>query len=169
MQNYETELIDLVDKHDHVVKTCFRSTFNDHPNLFMRIVLCFIADQQGRLCIMRRSSLKKKWADCWAIPGGAVQSGETYGQAVEREVIEEINVIMPHFQNRFLGQVQPMDIHDSYMRMVYEIKINHIEITLNTDDFSEYRWLTPAQIVELEMKDQLCPDLIYLVKKFYVS
>lgn len=168
MQSYETELIDLVNEQDQVVKTCFRSSFKEHPGLFMRIVVCFVVSDQGKLCIMRRSSHKEHWPNCWTIPGGAVQSGETYDQAMVRELEEEVNLTFNDLDNRSLEHLAPVAAHGPYHKRAYEVKVNSPFITLNTDDFSEYQWLTPEQTVALDGKEPMMPDLIYLVKKFYL-
>ncbi len=167
MQSYETELIDLVNEQDQVIKTSMRSLFSDNPDLFMRIVICFIVNDDGKMCIMRRSSDKAHWANCWAIPGGAVQSGETYDQAMGRELEEEVNLNIESFENRCLGYVEPIKEHGPYHKKVYEVKVNSPIILLNVDDFSEYQWLTPQEIVALKDKESMCPDLVYLIKKFY--
>jgi mutator protein MutT len=168
MQSYETELIDLVDERDQVVNTCFRASVDNYPYLFMRIVVCFIVDEQGRLCIMRRSADKACWPNCWAIPGGAVQSGETYEQAMIRELDEEVNLSFNSLSNRLLEHVAPIAEHGPYHKKVFEVIVNSSIISLNMDDFSEYRWLASEQIIALEGKEPMCPDLIYLVKKFYI-
>lgn len=51
-----------------------------------------ILNEDGKLLIARRSLAAKNERGKWEIPGGAVEFGETFAQALKREVKEELDV-----------------------------------------------------------------------------
>jgi 8-oxo-dGTP diphosphatase len=52
-------------------------------------VRALITDEQGRLLLIQRSKESKFFGGLWEVPGGKVELGETFGQALVREVKEE--------------------------------------------------------------------------------
>lgn len=48
-----------------------------------------IVDDQGRIFVTRRSPDRRLFPNCWDIVGGHVEPGETFEQAMRREVAEE--------------------------------------------------------------------------------
>jgi len=52
-------------------------------------VRALIRDEQGKLLLIRRSPNSKFFAGLWEVPGGKVEVGETFDQALIREVREE--------------------------------------------------------------------------------
>src|SRR3954464_11153089 len=57
------------------------------PNSLVPSVNVAVADDQGRLLVIRRSD-----NDNWALPGGAMDCGETITQAAVRETKEETGI-----------------------------------------------------------------------------
>jgi len=51
-----------------------------------------IFDKQGRLFLTLRGSAAKNERGKWEIPGGAVEFGETFEQAIKREIKEELDI-----------------------------------------------------------------------------
>jgi 8-oxo-dGTP diphosphatase len=52
-------------------------------------VRAVILDDQGRCLLLRRSGLSKHFAEKWEWPGGKVDEGEAFDEALRREVLEE--------------------------------------------------------------------------------
>lgn len=62
-------------------------------NLRHRSVAIAVLGSDGRLLVHRRSTTKDVWPGMWDIcAGGVVASGETYAQAAERELAEELGI-----------------------------------------------------------------------------
>ncbi|MDH5532836.1 MAG: NUDIX domain-containing protein [Candidatus Pacebacteria bacterium] len=60
---------------------------------FNRInVAALIVDENSRFLICKRSKNKKFLPGIWHFPGGKVEKGESNIQALQRELIEEINI-----------------------------------------------------------------------------
>ncbi len=57
------------------------------PNAIVPAVTAVVSDEEGRLLMIRRVD-----NDLWALPGGAVEIGESVSSAVVREVHEETGI-----------------------------------------------------------------------------
>lgn len=65
----------------------YRSPDAPAANSIVVAVTAFVRDETGRLLLIRRTD-----NDLYAIPGGALELGETLTQTVQREVVEETGV-----------------------------------------------------------------------------
>ena len=59
-----------------------------HPP-FELSVKSVILDLQGRCLLVRRSPANRSWVGCWEWPGGKVEPGESFTDALAREADEE--------------------------------------------------------------------------------
>jgi ADP-ribose pyrophosphatase YjhB (NUDIX family) len=65
----------------------YRSSDAPAANSIVVAVTAFIQDETGRLLLIRRTD-----NDLYAIPGGALELGESLTQTVQREVMEETGI-----------------------------------------------------------------------------
>lgn len=144
----QDELLDLVDKNDHVIGTILRSQLrNKKRNGFLRASEAFIINSRGKVWIPRRQSNKR------IAPGGLdysmgehVKSGEDYIQACIRGFREELNIKITEVDVEFTGKFKPIENLD-YFRCLYIYK-SDIVPRYNPKDFSEYYWLTPKELLK---------------------
>lgn len=98
----EQELLDIVDSNDKVIG---RDTKENKfiKGLITRNVAIFILDHNKRLLIAKRSSNKKSFPNRYDLAAcGNVKAGETYKEAAEREVSEELGI---KCNLKFLGKI----------------------------------------------------------------
>lgn len=107
------------------------------------IVVAVISDKNGRLLIARRPE-SAMLGGLWEFPGGKVEQGESFDEALHREISEELG------------------IHISINRefMVLKHAYSHFKITLHAflcaqtggtpepRSSSEIRWVSPMQLAE---------------------
>ncbi len=92
MTDNQEEMFDVVDKNDRVIRTATRGEVHKNPALVHRSIgiLVFRGDQ---LYLHKRSDGKDVLPGTWTCSvTGHVDSGETYDQAAERELREELGV-----------------------------------------------------------------------------
>ena len=103
----------------------------------------------GRALIVQRGSEPRKWE--WTVPGGLLELGETLRAAVEREVLEETNLIVK------AGEV--LDVFDSIYpdaegRTEYHYVLIDFLCELLSDpadlkpasDISDARWIAESEV-----------------------
>jgi len=91
----QDHLIDIVDKRDRVIG---RATKEEkfQKELISRNVVAFIKNIKGELIIVKRSPHKRSWPNRLDLATcGNVNVGESYRQAIKREIKEEIGIDCP--------------------------------------------------------------------------
>lgn len=163
------EWLDLVDENDQVIGKKLRAEVYAEGLLNYRVINVFVVNSAGKLWIPRRAAHKALFPlglDVSA--GGHVESGETYDESFAREVQEELNIDVSKTPYRVLGHMTPKDGVHGYER-VYEIQQEEAP-AYNPDDFIEYFWLTPAELIaRIEGGEKAKGDLPKLVKRFYLN
>jgi isopentenyldiphosphate isomerase len=166
----DEELLDLVDAHDNVIRTINRGqTGDDLHEGFLRSSDAFIKNSDGQLWVPRRQKHKK------IAPGGLdysvsghVGAGQTYKEALFREAKEELNLKISPKSVKFIKKFAPGGAEKHYFRSFFIIGYDEVP-PYNTDDFSQYYWLTPQEFLNRlqngePAKRSLAETVAYLIK-----
>jgi len=165
---HQDELLDIVDATDAVIGQNWRSVLYQEGACNFRVVNAFLKNSAGRLWIPRRSVKKRIFPLCLDMSmGGHVSSGESYEDAFTRELMEELNIYVRQIEHRVLGKLSPYQHGVSAFMIVYEM-CSDMTPEYNTDDFCEFFWMTPQEVLAaLEKGDKAKDDLARLVRIFY--
>ena len=88
----DDELVDLVDADDYVLGTITRAEMR-RSDAWHRAVYVMVQDSAGRVLLQQRSFDKDMAPGAWDIgAGGVVAAGESYDDAAQRELAEELGV-----------------------------------------------------------------------------
>lgn len=110
-----------------------------------------IRNQNGDILFVRRSSNRGVVSN-WDLPGGLVEDGESDEQALGREILEELSI--GAVVGRKVGEWsfhRPLDGKRVEVTN-YEAELESTEFKLS-DEHDESKWVPPAQIQELQVKD----------------
>lgn len=167
-QTPQDEYLDIVDENDTVIGKQLRSEAYAHNRSNFRVVNVLLINPEGKLWIPRRAANKRIFPLALDMSmGGHVEHGETYAQALERELSEELNLKLNETNYRFLGDLSPSKNNTSAFMKVYEIAVKETP-KYNPTDFIEYYWLTPQELLnKLANGDRSKEDLPKIVKAFY--
>lgn len=105
---------------------------------------CFVWVNDEFLVLFRRKD------GTWGIPGGKVEEDETYEKAAWRELFEETGIRkVSHHTFRNLGTHEVYDCSGGeWLYMVFELRFSlYPKVTLEQEKHSEYRWISPRQLV----------------------
>jgi len=157
----EQELLDIVNDKDNVIG---QDTKNNKfiKGLISRNVAIFILDNDGKLLITKRSSHKKSFPNRYDLAAcGNVKASESYREAAEREVIEELSIKCNlKFLGKIFNEFKENDIKIKYFTGIF---LGHFsgEVKLS-DELVELKRLTSKEIEGLinENKDLFTPGFV---------
>jgi ADP-ribose pyrophosphatase len=123
-----------------------RREFPDQPVVGVGAVVI----REGKILLVKRGIAPSK--GLWAIPGGALELGETLQQAAEREILEETGLTIrahePVYAFDFFERT-----HDGRVRfhfVIVDVWADYISGDVQgADDALEARWLAPADLADL--------------------
>lgn len=103
--------------------------------------------RDGRALVVKRAEHEKAFPGLWAFPGGKVEHGESAEAALAREIEEETGLRMRGC-GTFLGIFK---FTRSDLRPVVGVRFSVVadgDVRIS-EDFTEYRWVTPEELAEL--------------------
>ena len=88
---------------------------------------------------------------CWTIPVGKAESGETYLEAITRELKEELNLNVQSGRLRLEKEQYCEGVGATVLHVVYDIEVSNLEelTNLEPEKHREVRWMS---IGELKLK-----------------
>ena len=101
----------------------------------------------------------------FTIVGGHVSADEDYETAFIRQTQEELNIDITKVHYKRVARLTPRENRTSAFMWVY-ILYSDIAPTYNENDFVEYYWLTPDELLErLDGHDIGKSDLLPIIKE----
>lgn len=122
-----------------------------HQLVMLPSVSVIVVDDQARFLLVRHTGD----SDSWAVPGGAVEIGESPAQAAVREIREETGVhIGPPRLLEVLGGpdyevTYPNGDQVAYVTTVYRADVAGGAPAPDQDEISELGWFAPAELPDL--------------------
>ena len=157
------ELLDIVNEKDEVIGQEYRSEVY-RKKLNFRAIHAFLVNSKKEVWIPRRSPGKKLFPLCLdASVGGHVSAGESYLQAFERELFEELNIVLSDVTYSFLEKVTPGTHKVACFANVYVIYTD-VTPNYNPADFIEANWRNISDIFKaIESGEKVKGDLPALI------
>jgi isopentenyldiphosphate isomerase len=142
----DDELLDVVNENDEIIGSEYRSKIYAIGKPNFRVINAFVMNDDNQVWVPRRSPSKKLYPLCLdASVGGHVKSGETYQQAFERELEEELNIKAIDVQHSLIAYLHPQKDNVSAHMNVYRIRYNQTP-DYNKDDFIDSFWISIAEL-----------------------
>ncbi|MBF0777811.1 8-oxo-dGTP diphosphatase [Streptococcus cuniculi] len=118
--------------------------------------MCLIEDSKGRVVVQRRDPALYRWSGL-AFPGGHIEAGENFHDAVVREVEEETGLTIEHPQ---LVGIKHWPDKEGHRYIVFLYKVTTFSGQLRSSDEGEVFWLPKSDLPLLE----LAYDLLEVLK-----
>jgi ADP-ribose pyrophosphatase YjhB (NUDIX family) len=140
------------------------------------VVVGALIERDGKILLIQENHYPD--AGKWNMPAGKLDLGESPIDAVKREVYEESGLEFTPTALLSIHSVHRKDIVQGDLREVHPIRIFFLgeasgEVSLEHGDsrdgvqeISSYKWLTPAEILDLEDKELRYRDTKQLVEKY---
>jgi 8-oxo-dGTP diphosphatase len=120
--------------------------------VFGLAVRALITDEDGKILIIKRSSESKTNPDKWELPGGKVDQGEPFDQALIREVKEEtnLNISLDHV----VGVAEQNLTLIRAVHIILSARVEKGELSLSSEH-DGYAWVYFDALPEYELADWL--------------
>ena len=110
-----------------------------------------IHDDSGRCLLLKRSLGSKGNPGKWDLPGGKVDSAETFEHALLREVAEETGLSIS--LGRVLGAAESELPTRRIVYLILEAHLESGEVRLS-DEHDEYVWVERQDLTAMDLADQ---------------
>lgn len=142
------ELLDIVNEQDQVIGQKWRSEIYEKKLSCFRVINALLINDQNKIWIPRRTKHKKLFPLCLdASVGGHVMAGETYHQAFERELKEELNIDALDCRYEIIAKLTPHEHAVSAFMQLYVIYTD-ISPEYNLHDFECAEWISVLDLQE---------------------
>jgi ADP-ribose pyrophosphatase len=131
--------------------TTYESQSSNRPTAAVGVVVF----RDDRVLLVRRGRAPSRGV--WAVPGGAVEAGETLAVAAEREVREETGVIVKarHPVHAFDVISRDVDGEIEHHYVVVDLLADYVGgEPVAADDAAEAAWVSVEQIGELAVSEE---------------
>jgi 8-oxo-dGTP diphosphatase len=121
------------------------------------LVACGLLLREGRALLVHRSPTKTWYPDVWDLPGGHIEPGESSGQALVRELREElgIEVALP------VGRPALTLTSDDTVLDVWRVTgWRGTVFNAAPDEHDALGWFTPDELVSLDLADEVYVELV---------
>ncbi len=129
------------------------------------IVSALIFSKDGKLLMGKKDPTKGGvYPDCWHIPGGGIDEGETLEQALQREIKEEVGIDVSPY-NPVLIPEKGSGIAEKTLssgeKVLCRMEFNRFRVNISdklaseiqvnlSDDLVEIRWFGPEELPEVK-------------------
>ncbi len=102
----------------------------------------------GRALLCHRSTSRDWFPDVWDLPGGHVESGETEGAALVRELREELGVTIAEPAEACLGRLTTEEFD---MKVWLVTEWGGSPRNASSDEHDEVQWFSASEVVRLDL------------------
>ncbi|MDI9437555.1 MAG: NUDIX domain-containing protein [Euryarchaeota archaeon] len=120
--------------------------------VFGLAVRALITDDDGKILILKRSSESMTNPDKWELPGGKVDQGESFDQALKREVKEETNLTIS--LDHVVGVSEQNLTLIRAVHIILSARVKEGELHLSSEH-DGYAWVYFDTLPEYELADWL--------------
>jgi 8-oxo-dGTP diphosphatase len=115
--------------------------------------------RDSNVLVARRKSDSKIYPGKWELPGGKVEPGEDPSDAANREVMEELGIVVD-VQRPFhvFSQVPERDLH--YIEIAFMCSLSGPEPPMKLTEHDEARWITEKELDSLDMTKEMRESII---------
>lgn len=126
---------------------------------FALSVKMILMNDQGRCLLLKRSMDSKNNPGKWDFPGGKVDPGEPFDQALLREVREETKLTATIDSLIGSAQSESPSNHIIYLLLKGRVESGTLTLSSEHDDFL---WVYPSEL----QKTDICSQYLHLAKTY---
>ncbi len=158
------EVFDIVDRNDQIIGNATRRQVHGNPDLIHRVIHILVFNSAGEWFLQQRNWNKDTQPGKWdTAVGGHVDAGETYNNAAQRELEEELGLVdmKPIFLYKFFHTNE----FESEMVSTYTLTWDG-DVTLNTDEILAGRFWRLAEIQKRQSEGIFTPQFLKEIERY---
>jgi 8-oxo-dGTP pyrophosphatase MutT (NUDIX family) len=110
----------------------------------LHIAAVCLTDNTGRLLVVRKHN-----ARFWMLPGGKADAGETPLATMQREVMEEVGIVLTEAMTRYLGHYEAIAANEPDHRVSAHVFYGRYDGDITPlAELAEAIWVHPADLAE---------------------
>jgi len=117
---------------------------------FTLCVRLILFDQQGHILVLKRSDSSTTNPSLWELPGGKIDAGEQFDEALKREILEETGFTVAIHTAAGTAMQETDEYRVVNLVMIGTILSGGLSISR---EHSEYRWAGLPEVAALEKAD----------------
>ncbi len=158
---YDTdEEWDVFDEDGRILEMKWKRGRHLPRGMYHKIVSAWIMNSRGEYLMSKRSARKLVSPGTWECTGGAVMTGETTLDAAVREIREELGIDIDPAKGRLVRSTRHEEMREFYDVWMFGEDIDTDDLTLQTEEVSDVRWMTKDGIDRL-WRDRELNMLLY--------
>ena len=117
---------------------------------FALCVRLILFDQHGHILVLKRSASSKTNPSKWELPGGKIDAGEAFDEALKREILEETGFTVAIHTAAGTAMQETDEFRVVNLIMIGTILSGGLSIS---KEHSEFRWAGVPEIAALDKAD----------------
>ena len=156
-------MVDVIDENGDFVNTVRRKEAYER-RLKIKAAFVVVKNSRNEIHISQRSKNKEIFPLRWQVgAGGAVKSGESFGDAAKRELREEMGVVTDSL--KFLFEYDYTDEKNNYRGRVYLVEWDG-DVDIDKEEMSTGKWVSKQEITEKIGEGFFCPDTEKCINRY---
>ncbi|MDP1553165.1 MAG: NUDIX domain-containing protein [Methanobacteriaceae archaeon] len=117
---------------------------------FGLVVRAIIKDYNNNILILKRAPDSRSNPECWELPGGKVEPGESFDDAMIREIKEETNLKISLKRAVGIAQQDLDHVHSVHIIMTVQVDSGDIKIS---EEHTDYKWVSLEKIKSFKLSN----------------
>jgi 8-oxo-dGTP diphosphatase len=117
---------------------------------FKLVVRGIIKNKEGKLLILKRSIHSRSNPGCWELPGGKVEPGEDFDDAMIREILEETQ--LKANLKRAVGIAQQDLPYSRSVHIIMDLDVESYDVKIS-DEHEEHLWVDLDDLKSLKLSE----------------
>lgn len=150
------ELIQIVDENGNFIEQIIDKEEAHDKNLLHNEVAAFIINDKKQVLLQKRSANKRFNPNKWALCAGHVDAYESLGDAILREIKEEVGLDISKDDLHQFGE-REFTIRDSNSHITYfyyiRSNLNEKDFIIQKEELSEVKWFDIDEVIDMIKKN----------------